>query len=80
MNTKTIVRFYQTVKPHQPSIRFRYGIPIINDATSSSASVVSTSATSPVYIFERNSQLPMKFKRLTLDEAEINAINSGGAE
>ncbi|XP_025418806.1 uncharacterized protein LOC112689351 [Sipha flava] len=75
MNTRVLVRFYQTVKPHQPSIRFRYGIPEINKPESTS----STSATGLVQTLE-HTQLPLKFKRPTLDDAEINAINSGGAE
>lgn len=40
----------------------------------SSATVVSTPATPAVYTLE-NYQIPSRFKRVMLDEAEINAIN-----
>lgn len=75
MNTKTIVRLYQTVKPHQPLIQFRYGLPEINKSESiPSPSTISAGKTMEDY------QLPTKFKRVIMDDAEINAINSGGAE
>ncbi|KAL5244574.1 hypothetical protein ACI65C_011984 [Semiaphis heraclei] len=70
MNTKTIVRFYQTVKPHRPLIQFRYGVPEINK----SDSTPSPSKTSAVQTME-DYQLPTKFKRAIIDIAEINAIN-----
>ncbi|CAI6345718.1 unnamed protein product [Macrosiphum euphorbiae] len=75
MNTKMIVRFYQTVKPHQPLIQFRHGVPVINK----SESTPSPSTVGAVQTIE-DYQLPTKFKRVMMDDAEINAINSGGAE
>ncbi|KAL4131888.1 hypothetical protein QTP88_009126 [Uroleucon formosanum] len=75
MNTKIIVRLYQTVKPHRPLIQFRHGVPAINK----SESTPSPSTVGPVQAIE-DYQLPAKFKRVMMDDAEINAINSGGAE
>ncbi|XP_025208553.1 uncharacterized protein LOC112603939 [Melanaphis sacchari] len=76
MNTKMIVRFYQTVKPHQPLIQFRHGVPEINKSKSTPSS---PSAIGVVQTIE-DYQIPTKFKRVMMEDAEINAINSGGAE
>ncbi|XP_060840618.1 uncharacterized protein LOC132921558 [Rhopalosiphum padi] len=76
MNTKIIVRFYQTVKPHQPLIQFRHGVPEINKSKSTPSSFETAGAVQTMEDY----QLPTKFKRVMMEDAEINAINSGGAE
>ncbi|XP_050537979.1 uncharacterized protein LOC126903660 isoform X2 [Daktulosphaira vitifoliae] len=71
MNTKVAIRFYQTVKPHKPLIRFRYGVTGNNHILPQDA----VAPVGSVFSLEHN-ELPLRFKRGPLDEAEINAINA----
>ncbi|XP_065225353.1 uncharacterized protein LOC135849091 [Planococcus citri] len=70
-------RCIMTVRPHTPLIKFRKGgIEGSKTSGSSSSSGVGRSS-GPRPILE-DYQLPLRYRRRPLDEAEINAINSGG--
>ncbi|XP_046662255.1 28S ribosomal protein S36, mitochondrial isoform X1 [Homalodisca vitripennis] len=82
-------RAIQTVKPHVPLIKFRKGGHRVPEAGHSSgpavvqASAARVPAKGEAKVTVRPTiedyQLPQRYRRLPLDESEINAINSGGA-
>lgn len=80
MNSRIIVRGVATIKAHVPMIKFRGSkLPASggHHATESqSSSKASSSGQRPII---EDFQLPKRYRRALLDEAEINAINSGGA-
>ncbi|KAL1462525.1 hypothetical protein WDU94_014354 [Cyamophila willieti] len=81
MFSRTAVRGIATVKAHVPMIKFRGSkLPQSgsshHSAESQTSSKASSSSQRPTI---EDFQLPQRYRRARLDEAEINAINSGGA-
>ncbi|XP_075216592.1 uncharacterized protein LOC142321944 [Lycorma delicatula] len=84
--TLTFSRSFKTIKPHVPLIKFRKGglsdggqhctaRSVAPSPPSSSGKLQSKVIAKPIL---EDFQLPQKYRRLPLDQAEIDAINSGG--
>ncbi|KAI5744263.1 hypothetical protein M8J76_000652 [Diaphorina citri] len=73
-----MVRSVSTVKPHVPLIKFR-GSKLPSSGGHSVESQSSSKASASQRPIIEDYQLPQRYRRARLDEAEINAINSGGA-
>lgn len=79
MISRTIVRSVSTVKAHVPMIKFRGSkLPSSGGHTTETQATSKASSSGQRPTIE-DYQLPQKYRRAHLDEAEINAINSGGA-
>lgn len=81
------IRYYQTVKPHVPSIKFKKGIvvhkneegshenePIYTSCAGSVPPNVSKTQQTTRIVLE-SYQLPQRYRRLPLDDTEIEIIN-----